>query len=275
MTGAEDARGEVRCAAATNGAESTHRKAGANVSEPIDRRGFMLAATAAAAVMTGRDAAAAAPAGWAPPYVPVLRRGHYDYDAMMATVNRPGAQKCAFLSNSSLGSGGVAAFFQKMSDAWTAYEFGIQPPPQRVSLATTGILISRPIVFALNDAMWKKYHIGQVYKLTDRSGNIATQNFSCAAWSSLDLAVSPEDLSGVYHDYTSAALLRRGATLFVCHDALCEIAATFVKPSGVALTTIVDEWMHNVLPGFHVMPAGGMLWTLLQEHGWQTYPVTD
>src|SRR5580704_5277755 len=163
MTGRRTRGERTRAARRPTAPRERALEARANVSEPIDRRGFMLAATAtaAASVTTGRDAAAATPEGWTPPYVPVLRRGHYDHDAMMATVDKPGTPKCAFLSNASLGGGGVAAFFQKMSDAWTAYEFGIAPPPQRVPLATTGILISRPIVFSLNDAMWNRYRFGQ------------------------------------------------------------------------------------------------------------------
>ena len=74
-------------------------------------------------------------------------------------------------------------------------------------------MIADSIVFALNDAMWKKYRIGSVMKLADRAGIIVNYNYSVRPASNLDVDADPSDLRSVYHDYSSAALLHRGALL--------------------------------------------------------------
>jgi hypothetical protein len=98
-----------------------------------------------------------------------------------------------------------------MTNAWTAYQFALTEAPATKKLAVAAVLIAAPVVFALDDSMWKKYRIGQIFKLTDRFGNPATTNVTAPAWSNLDTSADPGDLRSIHHDYTSAALLRRGA----------------------------------------------------------------
>jgi hypothetical protein len=84
----------------------------------------------------------------------------YDYDGMMRALTSDAPHKQVFLSNASLVTApGIAGFFQKMCLAWTTFEFSLVANG-RMSLAMTCVLIAEPIVFALNDAMWRKYRIG-------------------------------------------------------------------------------------------------------------------
>lgn len=237
------------------------------------RRRF-LSSTVAVAGSAGLPpgAEAAAPV----PYFPLMRRGAYDYEAVMRVVTIQASNKLCFLSDATLnGLPGIPNIFEKMTNGWTAYEFGFLPSPERQSLAVSGVLIAGSIVFALNDAMWKKYRIGSVMKLAGRNGKIVNSNYSVQPTSKLDLGADPSDLRSVYHDYSSTALLRRGAQFLVCHNAVAGVLQRFVAASGLSHAYIIRDWAENLLRGFYVMPgAPAMVETLLQ-HGWHLYPVID
>jgi hypothetical protein len=82
-------------------------------------------------------------------------------------------------------------YFKKMTNGWTAYEFGFLPSQECQNLA--GILIAGSIVFALDDAMWKKYRIGSIMKLAGRNGKIVNSNYSVQPTSKLDLGADPSE----------------------------------------------------------------------------------
>ena len=219
--------------------------------------------------------AAAATTPWTPPYFPILMRGEYDYDAMMRALPTDPLHKQVFLSNPSmLTAPGVAGIFQKMTLAMTAYEFALERG-QRLTLSLAAVLIAEPVVFALNDAMWRKYRIAATFSLPDRTGHIGTRNFTHPPWSDLNLDVSPNSPAGIYHDFTSSALLKRGARFLVCHNALAGVSAKFALRNGASHAAILKEWAANLLPGFVAVPSGAQAIQIAQERGYALYPVTD
>jgi hypothetical protein len=221
------------------------------------------------------DAAAAADAGGVPNF-PLLPRGHYDFAAMMDVVEKRAQHRQCFLSDATLnGPPGVVNLYEKMTNAWTAFEFAFLPRPARQQLAACGVIIATSVVFALNDAMWKKYRIATMLKLQNLSGQVANYNYSARATSNLSLDADPEDPHSIFHDYSSAALLKRGASFLVCHNAIAGTATRFVASSGLTQVEIIADWTKNVLPGFTVIPAGAAMVQILLEHGWHLYPVTD
>lgn len=239
----------------------------------ISRKTFIAASAVAGALAAAGSAEGATPQR---PYAPVLLRGRYDYDAMMAVMRHPATHKQMFLTDPGLlAAPGVAAVFLKMTNAWNAYEFSLHMLPAKEKIAVGAVLIAAPIIFALDDAMWAKYRLGSVFNVTDRGGAIATTNPTRTAWGTLDLHADPNDTRGIYHDNSSAALLARGAHFLVCHNAIAGISQRVVASSGVPHATIVDDWTAHVLPGFTVVPAGAMAIQLAQEHGWKLYPITD
>ena len=243
------------------------------------RRHFLPVLAALSAPAQAAAPVPATAATWIPPLFPILQRGGYDYDGMMRALTSTAAHKQVFLSNPSLLTGpGIAGIFQKMTLAWTAYEFSLLPTGgapghTRVRLAMTGVLIAEPVVFALNDAMWAKYRIGPTLKLRDREGRISHNNFTRAAWSNLDLSASPQSPAGIYHDFTSQALLKRGAGVRVCQNALAGISARFAVAHGSPHAAVLEEWTANLLPGFIAVPSGAFAVQLAQERGYALYPV--
>jgi hypothetical protein len=240
------------------------------------RKNFVSGVAGATGIALTTTNPAAARQSWTPPLFPLVRRPNYDYAAMMRIVNDTSPNKQLFLSNpSTMEIPGIAAVFERMANAWTAYEFTLTQSPATKKLAVAAVLISVPVVFALDDAMWKKYRIGEIFKLTDRFGAPAAANVTAPAWSNLDLSADPGDLRSIYHDYTSAALLHRGARFMVCHNAYAGVSGRVAAATGVSHAKIIDDWVAHTLPGFVVIPAGGMGVQLALEHGWKLYPVTD
>jgi hypothetical protein len=230
-------------------------------------------ALGAAGISTAADAAAS-DAGV--PNFPLLLRGHYNDAAMMAVVGESAPHRQCFLSNATLnGPPGIVNLYEKMTNASTAFEFAFLPSPARQQLAICGVIIAANVVFALNDAMWKKYRIGTLLKLQNLAGQIVDYNYSARPTSNLSLADDPEDLNSIYHDYSSVALRKRGAAFLVCHNAIAGTATRFVTSSGLTQSEIIADWVRNVLPGFTVIPAGAAMVQILVEHGWHLYPVTD
>jgi intracellular sulfur oxidation DsrE/DsrF family protein len=111
--------------------------------------------------------------------------------------------------------------------------------------------------------------------LRDRNGATAERNFSQPAWSDLNLSASPSSPTGIYHDFTSQALLKRGAKFLVCHNALAGVSERFALAGGVSHAAVLEDWTANLLPGFISVPSGGSAIQLAQERGYKLYPVTD
>lgn len=247
----------------------------------MNRKTFFIAGATASAFAAGTitepASAASVPKAVGRPYAPVLLPGQYDAKAMWRAIDANGAtRKQLFLCNPDLlAAPGVSATFLRMVNAWNASLFSFGPVSKEKRLAVSAVLISQPVVFALNDTMWKKYHIARTLNVTDRSGTVAIGNPTRAAWGSLDLDAGPNNTAGIYHDYSSDALLARGASFLVCHNAIAGISARFAQSTGIPHGVVLNDWSTNLLPGFNLVPAGAAYVQLAQENGWKLYPITD
>jgi intracellular sulfur oxidation DsrE/DsrF family protein len=152
--------------------------------------------------------------------------------------------------------------FNKMQLAMNAYEFSLGR--RRGKLATLGVLIESCVILGLNDAMWRKYQLGRRY-------NLASTNVYYYAKSNLDLRSSPDDPGGIYQDWSAQAVLKRGGSFMVCHNALAGLANAVAAGSGVAPQTALAEMSGNLMPGFLLVPAGVVAVQLAQEHGWKLF----
>lgn len=242
---------------------------------PIARKTFlsttMLTAAALAACTGERKAALGNPEA---EFFRVLRHDEYDYDAMMAIIRNPNPHKQVFVSSAlpvpseglshqqRAARAGVAAIFGHMQLAMNGYDFSLGP--DHGTLATLGVLTGNAVILGLDDAMWSKYGIGQHFGL-DRT------NVCYRATSNLDPTASPNDPAGMYQDWSAQAVLKRGGSFTVCHNALTNVASALTGGSSIGLDGVLAELGTHLLPGFMLVPAGITVVQLAQEHGWKPY----
>lgn len=216
----------------------------------VSRKQF-IATTAlgvSASVLASTTGAHAADVNRTPVHFHVVKPNEYDKAAMQKILTQNTANKQVFQSVELLEvAPGVASVYIHMQNALNAYEYSYAMGAG--SLAVLAVFIGPSIVLALNDAMWQKYHIGAAFKL-------AATNTYYQASSNLDLSASPDDPNGIYQDWSAQALLKRGASFMVCHNATTAVAAVLGHGMGVSPEAALADFEHNLLPGFLMVPAG-------------------
>jgi hypothetical protein len=229
---------------------------------PISRRHFV--ATTALGISGVALKPTASPAAQASPlHFHILKPGEYDYAHMLRTLKVNKRNKQVFQSVSPLTVAGTASLYLHMQNSMNAFEFSYAMG--RGSLATLGILTGPSVVYALADAMWTKYGFGAAFNLA------ATNVYYRAA--SLKETGSPDDPDSIYQDWSAQAVLRRGGSFMVCHNALTGVSGLIGPKAGMTPEAALADFMGNVLPGFQVVPAGVAATQLALEHGWHAYPV--
>ena len=113
--------------------------------------------------------------------------------------------------------------------------------------------------FALNDALWSKYKLGEMFNIEDnRTKKPATRN---AYYDAKDGDFILNGVEGI------SAMQKRGALFCVCGLALSVYSGFAAAKLGLDPEAVKKEWMDAVLPGIQIVPAG--IWALgrAQEHG--------
>lgn len=150
-----------------------------------------------------------------------------------------------------------------MQNSMNAFQFSY---PERDPLATMGVLMAPAMVFALNDAMWKKYSLGAAFELSPT-------NTYYRASSRLDLSANPDDPNGIYQDWSAEAVLKRGGKFFVCHNATTAVAMMTAMKRGSAPAAVLADFEKNLLPGFAFVPAGVATVQQAVRKGWNLFQV--
>ena len=235
---------------------------------PFSRKDF-LSTTAlgiSAAVLAGSASPAKADvAGRAPLHFHVLGSNEFDKAARDRILQNSSQNKQVFQSvNAITVAPGVASLYIHMQNSMNAFQF--TEGMGAGGVATLAVLIGPSIVFALNDAMWKKYHIGSAFKLD------ATNTYYRAG-SNLDTNASPDDPNGMYQDWSAQAVMKRGGSFMVCHNATTAVAAFLAMQMQGDPKTALSDFEHNLLPGFLMVPAGVATVQAAQTNGWKVYAI--
>ncbi len=110
---------------------------------------------------------------------------------------------------------------------------------------------------ALNDAMWSKYKLGQMLKVTDKGTNApATRNVFSNTHAG-DIAVPGVGV---------AELISRGVVVTACNMALTAFSGMAAAAAGLPPEGALKEWVANLIPGVVVVPAGVLAVNRAQEH---------
>jgi hypothetical protein len=233
----------------------------------VSRKQF-IATTAlgvSAVALSSSSVADAAAMGRAPLHFHVVKPNEFDNATMTKILTVSSTNKQVFQSvELATIAPGIASLYIHMQNSLNAYEFSYGLGAG--SLTTLAVLIGPSIVLALNDAMWKKYHIGTAFKVDDT-------NTYYQPSSNLDLSASPDDPNGIYQDWSTQALLKRGASFMVCHNATTAVAGMLGQGAGVDASSALADFEHNLLPGFLMVPAGVAAVQAAQTNGWKLFPI--
>ena len=110
------------------------------------------------------------------------------------------------------------------------------------------------IGFALKDAAWAKYKLGEVFKVND--GTVpAIRN----TW----VKPLPLPLPGTGLE----ALLAKGVLIGACNMALTVYSGMVAQSMGLEAAAVKADWMANLVPGIQVVPSGVLAVCGTQEKG--------
>lgn len=109
------------------------------------------------------------------------------------------------------------------------------------------VLRHEAIPLALNDAMWRKYRLGEAFKITDPTSKApAERNFYVAS--------KPGDL--FVPEASLDKLMARGAKISACNMALTVYSGLVAKRMGLPAEQVKQEWISGLVPGVQVVPSG-------------------
>jgi hypothetical protein len=142
-----------------------------------------------------------------------------------------------------------------------AYTFlSTNEPPTANLVPATAVIVLRHAAFpmALGNEMWRKYKIGEAFKILDPETKApAVKN----PFLHLKPGVLP--LDGMAID-----LLLASGTLFgACHVALLGQSKMLAGNAGVSAEQAAKEWTANVVPGITIIPSGTWGVNRAQEGG--------
>jgi hypothetical protein len=126
------------------------------------------------------------------------------------------------------------------------------------SATSVVILRHEGLVVALNNAVWKKYKIGESFKIIDPETKApAVKN----PFVNPKPGVLPTD------DMAVDRLIGKGAVFGACNVALHALSKQLASDAGVSADDAAKEWAANLVPGITLLPSG--VWGLnrAQEAG--------
>lgn len=119
------------------------------------------------------------------------------------------------------------------------------------------------IAYALNDSIWAKYNLGEVFGITDpASGKQATKNDfwkpAQGAFKVPGFGVVPIGINELQAD---------GVMFGVCNAAMTVFSAICAEKMNMDPKAVLAEWKAAILPGIQVLPSGVWAVGRAQEHG--------
>jgi len=219
------------------------------VSQPAPEGRITLPALTATATSTPTAApagsstttATATPTVTAPPSPGALR---FDRTAFEAVLGRPVKHRQVFAATQ-LAGGRVLHY---MENSMRAYAEGLGAGPG--TLHTAAVLYGPHLLLAADDSMWAKYPVG-------------------ALLDELEHDLSLRSAQRNPYAAQTAALVRAGASLFVCDNALTwltgALAARMPKKGAPAGGAVHDDLVAHLVEGAMVVPAGVAALNAAQE----------
>jgi hypothetical protein len=142
-----------------------------------------------------------------------------------------------------------------------AYTFlATNEPPSANLVSATAVVVLRHGAFpiALNNEMWRKYKIGESFKIVD-------PETKAPAVKNPFLRPKPGVL--LVEDMALDRLLANGTVFGACNIALLVQSKMLAGNAGVSADDAANEWAANIVPGITVIPSGTWGVNRAQEGG--------
>jgi intracellular sulfur oxidation DsrE/DsrF family protein len=169
-----------------------------------------------------------------------------------------------------IGGGG---FLNNIKNSLNGLHFGFGIPTDQIQIAAA--LHGPANMLNMDDYVWKKYQVGEWFKVTDpETGKAAERNIFYPSKHSLKYASeSPDSPDSLYQDTSIQALQHRGVKFLCCHTAVEEQARKLIHLRGLSQKPeeIAEDWLTHVYPGVMVVAAQVAAIALLQTEGHYSY----
>jgi intracellular sulfur oxidation DsrE/DsrF family protein len=192
------------------------------------------------------------------------------YDAFLAAARAPFRHKQLFTSPRA----NDGAIFAYMRNSLNGYQFGWGEGPG--TLHAVAVLNGIGVAQGVNDAMWARYRLAEVMaRAGDPVKTPGADRGNPWLHPAGQYPRNDADPSAPYNrDASIETLLRRGATFFVCDNALSglamkAVAAGFAGASDAA--AVHAEMRRNLIPGGLLVPAGVTTIDALQQEHFTLY----
>jgi hypothetical protein len=108
-----------------------------------------------------------------------------------------------------------------------------------------------------SDALWEKFPIGEIWKITDPRTR---------TWAKRNVFADP-DQSGPKGAFSVPAIKARGTAFWQCNNAFGRVVGDIATAIGRPNDAVRADLLAGMMPEVHLVPAHTMLIGLAQEHG--------
>lgn len=125
----------------------------------------------------------------------------------------------------------------------------------------TAVVVLRhaAICMAMNDNLWSKYKLGELFKVNDNNTKVAAVRNPYHEPNGVDFPMA--EVEGI------KKLIERGAMFCVCEMAITNKSRAVAKTTGQKAEDVKAEWMAGIIPGIQVVPSGVWAVGRAQERG--------
>jgi intracellular sulfur oxidation DsrE/DsrF family protein len=162
-------------------------------------------------------------------------------------------------------------FLNNIKNSLNGFHYGYNIPNDQIKILVAMHGPSNTLAF--DDAMWKKYRLGEFVDVTDpETGKPATRNIFLPkkpGYTSTETQAHNSKLQ----DTSIATLQERGVKFLSCHTATEEEVEKLVKKFSLKTPAeeIVQDLQAHILPGVLIVPSMVATVALLQSEGHYTY----
>jgi hypothetical protein len=135
---------------------------------------------------------------------------------------------------------------------WAFYATNNQSGSSDNDLTAVCIFRHNALPFALDDKLWSKYKLGEMFNINDNRTNAPAVRNPYFAATDGDFPINGVD--GIKR------MAERGALFGACNLAISVYSSFAAKKMGLDAEAVRKEWVSGVLPGVQVVPAG--LWAI-------------